>query len=305
MRLEVYRSICARIDAGSDGGVGQLLHETALQHPGVPFDTLRGIYANRVKTKIKMTARTHKTNASAYYGAFVQLVAAARPNSSGSTAAEEDDAADSCNGILLDLAQRVDMQPSALARSILRSVAERLKKRDVSGCVKEWMASADTGSLALGLGPGETIDGLTGELLAREVHACNLKDDSCGPLAERVRHSIGLEYEFILYEMLANRGFRFTPENVLRSANCTSTPDIVFDVKVELNGHQVYWIDSKASFGDESMSDSFKDQFFRYHRTHGPGIVIYWFGFVEEFAVWQDEGIFILDHFPEELRIVT
>ena len=33
----------------------------------------------------------------------------------------------------------------------------------------------------------------------------------------------------------------------------------------------------------------------------GPGMVIYWFGFIDELDINQDKGIILRDHFPEEI----
>ena len=41
--------------------------------------------------------------------------------------------------------------------------------------------------------------------------------------------------------------------------------------------------------------------FFRF----GPGLVIYWFGFVEELDTNRDKGIILMDHFPEKIVQIT
>lgn len=42
------------------------------------------------------------------------------------------------------------------------------------------------------------------ERLRREVMQCVLCDDNYSPLIERIRHTIGVEYEYILQEKLHN-----------------------------------------------------------------------------------------------------
>jgi hypothetical protein len=69
----------------------------------------------------------------------------------------------------------------------------------------------------------------------------------------------------------------------------------------------VKWIESKAWFGDPPSHVSYlRDQYWPYYNRFGPGLVLYWFGFVAEPAgVGQHEhrGIAVLDAFPSDDRI--
>lgn len=50
-----------------------------------------------------------------------------------------------------------------------------------------------------------------------------------------------------------------------------------------MRGRVVHWIDSKASFGDPFVHrEQGLKQFQSYVNRYGPGLVIYWMGFVEE-----------------------
>ena len=40
-------------------------------------------------------------------------------------------------------------------------------------------------------------------------------------------------------------------------------------------------------------------------RRFGSGLVIYWFGFVEELDVNTKQGIMLLDHFPEDITTLA
>ena len=52
-------------------------------------------------------------------------------------------------------------------------------------------------------------------------------------------------------------------------------------VPIAVGGRIVHWIDSKATFGDEkSHNNQYMDQYQQYINRYGPGLVIYWFGFV-------------------------
>lgn len=58
----------------------------------------------------------------------------------------------------------------------------------------------------------------------------------------------------------------------------------------------VHWVDSKACFGDERMhSQALEGQYATYVNRYGPGLVIYWFGFL---AGLDDECVALLDGLP-------
>lgn len=66
----------------------------------------------------------------------------------------------------------------------------------------------------------------------------------------------------------------------------------------------VKWIESKAWFGDPSSHASYlRDQYYPYFNRFGPGLVIYWFGFVDEptgIRAQETRGIAVLECFPPD-----
>lgn len=61
--------------------------------------------------------------------------------------------------------------------------------------------------------------------------------------------------------------------------------------------HLVHWIDSKACFGDDrTHSQQLDGQYRTYTNRYGPGLVIYWFGFVD--GLENDADVMILERFP-------
>ena len=138
--------------------------------------------------------------------------------------------------------------------------------------------------------------------LAMEVFLSTIKDDSYGHLAEAIKHSIGEEHEQKLKDILTRLGIPFTDEHVLRSQGYDKTPDIKLEVPIAVDGCIINWIESKALFGDpESHSGYLKDQFWSYWNRFGPGMVIYWAGYVKQLDVHRAQGIVLCDHFPEKI----
>lgn len=86
----------------------------------------------------------------------------------------------------------------------------------------------------------------------------------------------------------------------MREREFDKTPDFKLEVPIAVDGHVVNWIESKALFGaPESHKGYLKDQFWSYWNRFGPGLVIYWFGFVDELDTNKDKGILLYDNFPE------
>ncbi|KAK1932063.1 Uncharacterized protein P3T76_012563 [Phytophthora citrophthora] len=144
--------------------------------------------------------------------------------------------------------------------------------------------------------------------LIQELREC-IDDDVIGsPLADRIRHNMGVEYEYLLLETLRNRQLVFESEDMLREKGLSKTPDVrlllPIGVKDPNSGqiHVVNWIDSKAMFGDRDTHETENaSQLQGYVNRYGPGMVIYWFGHVAQLST--DSDILIADAFPQEISL--
>eukprot|EP00534_Pseudo-nitzschia_fraudulenta_P004946 CAMPEP_0201121594 /NCGR_PEP_ID=MMETSP0850-20130426/5449_1 /ASSEMBLY_ACC=CAM_ASM_000622 /TAXON_ID=183588 /ORGANISM="Pseudo-nitzschia fraudulenta, Strain WWA7" /LENGTH=214 /DNA_ID=CAMNT_0047388103 /DNA_START=261 /DNA_END=905 /DNA_ORIENTATION=+ len=118
--------------------------------------------------------------------------------------------------------------------------------------------------------------------LALEVKEAIESDSLCGPVADRARHFIGIEYEILLEHQLKNLGIPFESEAQLREKGSARTPDVVLScpisVQVDSEWHIVYWIDSKALYGDIDTHRTVRLQAESYVHRFGPGMILYWFG---------------------------
>lgn len=142
-------------------------------------------------------------------------------------------------------------------------------------------------------------------ILKEQVLQCLGYDVSYGPINDAIRHSIGLEHEQKLIECVKSCGLPYLDENDLRRRGYDKTPDVKLEAPFLYQGRPVCWIESKASFGDvESNKQYLKEQYYSYWNRFGPGIVIYWFGFVDELAEeMKNKEIILLDHFPDKVEM--
>ncbi len=67
-----------------------------------------------------------------------------------------------------------------------------------------------------------------------------------------------------------------------------------------VGGRVVNWVESKALFGDEKThAEYIKSQLGSYWNRFGPGMVVYWCGFVEEItSLVKYGGVVVRDDFP-------
>jgi len=138
------------------------------------------------------------------------------------------------------------------------------------------------------------------ERLSNEIFTASILDDDFGSSVDIIRNSIGLEYEVKLERLLQENNVQYQRESELRAKGFDKTPDFKLELPIYVNGKIVNWIESKASFGDMiSHGQNYEDQFKCYVNRFGPGLVIYWFGYLNVHADRNAEpSILLSDHFP-------
>ncbi|KAG7380332.1 hypothetical protein PHYPSEUDO_007304 [Phytophthora pseudosyringae] len=201
--------------------------------------------------------------------------------------------------------------PSCMLARLLLDAQHGWSKTTISNFFKE--AMKDESELLEAVAPETPPNrrGLSEEeyaRLMREIREC-IDDDVIGsPLADRIRHNMGVEYEYLLLESLRNRQLVFESEDMLREKGLSKTPDVrlllPIGVKDPKSGqlHVVNWIDSKAMFGDRHTHETENaSQLQGYVNRYGPGLVIYWFGHVAQLS--SDSDILIADSFPLEISL--
>ncbi len=144
--------------------------------------------------------------------------------------------------------------------------------------------------------------GLEPALFAAEVQRCMELGDT-GPLCEIVRANMGREHESILAQRLLAIGASFLADGAQNAINLTKTPDALLTSEVVVDGVVIKWVESKALFGDPAtMGEHFSTQLIPYRDRYGPGLVIYWSGYVAQAATRLSDGrgILVRDRFPDE-----
>ncbi|KAG3113422.1 hypothetical protein PI124_g10898 [Phytophthora idaei] len=203
------------------------------------------------------------------------------------------------------IAKSVGFSPCMMARLLL-DAKYGWSKTTISNLFKE--AMKDESELET---DAPNRRGLSEDEYARvmkEIHECIDQDEIGSPLADRIRHNMGVEYEYLLLETLRNRQLVFESEDMLREKGLSKTPDVrlllPIGVKDPKSGQLqvVNWIDSKAMFGDTHTHETENArQLQGYVNRYGPGMVIYWFGHVAQLS--SDSDILITDTFPQEISL--
>jgi hypothetical protein len=138
----------------------------------------------------------------------------------------------------------------------------------------------------------------------REQILTAIDDDAlCSPASDEAARLTGLEYEHVLLRKLSARAIPYRTEEQLRQLGTYKTPDVELQIPIAVNGRIVNWIDSKAMFADRVTHSEHHAQFRSYVNRFGPGMVIYWFGFVDSLP--ETEDVVIADCFPDAAQIET
>lgn len=271
MKQSVYNEILHLMHTYKSRDALPLIAE---KFPGVSINALGSIFSQDYQKKMRKTHYLHYSPeaASNYYERFVAGLK------------------DGEKKILIQLSEQLDLSPALLGRIVLERHLAATKYEGDSppkAVVTQYMREPSL---------------IEDPAVAVEIQQCILVDDHYGPLCDNIKHSIGHEYEFKLYRELNKLGLSYIGEEQMRAKGYDKTPDVKLEVPIAVDGHVVNWIESKASFGDEHSHKTYlKDQFWSYWNRFGPGMVIYWFGFIDELDVNQEKGIILRDCFPQNI----
>jgi hypothetical protein len=129
--------------------------------------------------------------------------------------------------------------------------------------------------------------------LRKQIEEITKADMIYSPEGTEKQYKRGAWGEKNLQDWLDGQGIGYRTENDLRG-EFPKTPDALLDKPILVNGWKVNWIESKATFGDRvEVNKNTKKQLAPYVQLFGQGLVVYWFGFVDE--ITMEDDIFITD----------
>lgn len=121
------------------------------------------------------------------------------------------------------------------------------------------------------------------------------KDRVYSPSSNERQKLRGIWGEDLLHQWLDKQGISYRTENDLRDEEgFTKTPDALLDSPVMYKGQKIYWVESKASFGDNTeFKFNSRKQLIPYTKLFGPGLVVYWVGCLDDLECPPD--VFVSD----------
>lgn len=271
MKLSVYNDVLNIMQEYNTRECFRLIQE---KYPDLSINTLGSIFSQNYQKKMKKTHHIHYNpeKMNEYFQRYNSTIKKREKH------------------VLLRLADEIDLSPALLARIILERYLSQTEYAGETAPKPRVTQMMRDPSL------------ITNSVLSTEVQECILSDDHYGPIVDSIKHGIGQEYEFKLTKKLDTLGYAYLHEDHMRARGYDKTPDVKLEVPISVDGYIVNWIESKASFGDEFSNRNYlKDQFWSYWNRFGPGMVIYWFGFIEELDVHRDKGIILRDSFPDNI----
>jgi len=132
----------------------------------------------------------------------------------------------------------------------------------------------------------------------KEIKEVCEKDFVYSPKSVEMQAAHGTQGEDKLEKWLDKRKIKYMTENDIKmeaeDQTSVKTPDILIRTGIKINKKKYFWIESKSSFGSpDEMRRNYKKQLKAYTELFGKGIVIYWYGFVEDYPL--DDKIDIWD----------
>lgn len=139
---------------------------------------------------------------------------------------------------------------------------------------------------------------------AAELEEARRADIVFSPEGEARSKERGIWGEGLLWEWLDGQGISYTTESDRRNEG-KKTPDCLLDRPMKLQGREINWIESKASFGDRTeFAYNCRRQLIPYTELFGPGAVVYWVGHVDGLEEPKDVYLYGMDILDLELEKV-
>ena len=131
--------------------------------------------------------------------------------------------------------------------------------------------------------------------LRQEIDQIRGADIIYSPEGTETQYARGRWGEAQLKDWLVGLGAEYRTEAQIRG-EFDKTPDALLRTPIEWQGTRYFWVESKALVGDAfEVKRHLKKQLIPYTQLFGDGLVIYWFGYVEDGGVEIPGGITVID----------
>jgi len=133
----------------------------------------------------------------------------------------------------------------------------------------------------------------TNKDLRNEIIEIRKADLVYSPEANEIQRQRGIWGESLLHEWLDGQDITYRTEEDLRGVY-DKTPDALLSEPMTYNGKKINWVESKASFGDDTeFRFNSKKQLVPYTNLFGPGVVVYWLGYLD--GLKEPENVYVDD----------
>lgn len=125
------------------------------------------------------------------------------------------------------------------------------------------------------------------------------------PAANEEQKQRGIWGEDLLHQWLDGQGITYRVEDDLKGVY-EKTPDALLDEPMMYEGHKIYWVESKASFGDNTeFRFNSRKQLIPYTKIFGPGVVVYWVGCLDDLECPEDIYVEDITIMEKKLERIT
>ena len=131
--------------------------------------------------------------------------------------------------------------------------------------------------------------------LRKEIMAANKADGVYSPNGMKRQNERGNWGENRMRKWLNVHHFQFETEVDLRG-KYPKTPDFLLKKPLKWDGRKKNWIESKATFGDPyEIKRHVRKQLEPYVELFGQGLVVYWYGYIDDLKLNFPEGVSVSD----------
>ncbi len=143
------------------------------------------------------------------------------------------------------------------------------------------------------------------EEAAEELKEVIRSDLIYSPAANEEQRERGKWGEDLLHQWLDGQGITYRVEDDLKGVY-EKTPDALLDEPMMYHGNKIYWVESKASFGDNTeFKYNCRKQLIPYTQIFGPGVVVYWTGCLDDLECPQDIWVRDISILEDKLDKIT